>query len=102
MSREGKKRRLSSDESEDPDLEDRLIKVLGRNMSMLNSQLQAQNINCQLDREQRNDHNDSLARALSKLTDAIVKIADKLWANGSKQKDVYEASYIVVEHYDIC
>ncbi|KAF9668109.1 hypothetical protein SADUNF_Sadunf15G0093800 [Salix dunnii] len=78
MSREGKKRRLSSDESEDPDLEDRLIKILGRNMSMLNSQLQAQNINCQLDREQRNDHNDSLARALSRLTDAIVKIADKL------------------------
>ncbi|KAG5230408.1 trihelix transcription factor [Salix suchowensis] len=57
---------------------DRLITVLGRNMSMLNSQLEAQNINCQLDREQRNDHNDSLARALSKLTDAIVKIADKL------------------------
>ncbi|KAJ6761031.1 TRIHELIX TRANSCRIPTION FACTOR ASR3 [Salix purpurea] len=78
MSREGKKRRLSSDESEDPDLEDRLIRVLGRNMSMLNSQLEAQNINCQLDREQRHDHNDSLARALSKLTDAIVKIADKL------------------------
>ncbi|KAG6747274.1 hypothetical protein POTOM_049670 [Populus tomentosa] len=78
MSREGKKRRLSSDESEDPDLEDRLIKVLGRNMSMLNSQLQAQNINCQLDREQRKDHNDSLVSALNKLTDAIVKIADKL------------------------
>ncbi|KAI5563066.1 hypothetical protein POPTR_015G105800v4 [Populus trichocarpa] len=78
MSREGKKRRLSSDESEDPDLEDRLIKVLGRNMSMLNSQLKAQNINCQLDREQRKDHNDSLVRALNKLTDAIVKIADKL------------------------
>lgn len=78
MSREGKKRRLSSVESEDPDLEDRLIKVLGRNMSMLNSQLQAQNINCQLDREQRKDHNDSLVGALNKLTDAIVKIADKL------------------------
>ncbi|XP_061952485.1 trihelix transcription factor ASR3-like [Populus nigra] len=78
MSREGKKRRLSSDESEDPDLEDRLIKVLGRNMSMLNSQLKAQNINCQLDREQRKDHNDSLVSALNKLTDAIVKIADKL------------------------
>lgn len=78
MSREGKKRRLSSDESEDPDLEDRLIKVLGRNMSMLNSQLKAQNINCQQDREQRKDHNDSLVRALNKLTDAIVKIADKL------------------------
>lgn len=78
MSREGKKRRLSSDESKDPDLEDRLIKVLGRNMSMLNSQLKAQNINCQLDREQRKDHNDSLVSALNKLTDAIVKIADKL------------------------
>ncbi|XP_011040388.1 PREDICTED: uncharacterized protein LOC105136660 [Populus euphratica] len=78
MSREGKKRRLSSDESEDPDLEDRLINVLGRNMGMLNSQLKAQNINCQLDREQRKDHNDSLVSALNKLTDAIVKIADKL------------------------
>ncbi|CAK7336826.1 unnamed protein product [Dovyalis caffra] len=78
MSREGKKRRLSSDECEDTDLEDRLIKVLGRNMNMLKSQLQAQNINCKLDREERKDQNDSLVSALNKLTDAIVKIADKI------------------------
>ncbi|KAJ6294372.1 hypothetical protein OIU76_022446 [Salix suchowensis] len=57
----------------DPDLEDRLIRVLGRNMSMLNSQLEAQNINCQLDREQRNDHNDSLARALSTASTSLAR-----------------------------
>ncbi|KAG6754272.1 hypothetical protein POTOM_042295 [Populus tomentosa] len=90
MSREGrKKRRLSSDECEDTNLED---------MNMLKSQLQAQNTSCKLDREQRTGHNDSLVSALNKLTDALVKIAD----NGSKQRDVNEASYIVVEHYDIC
>ena len=89
MSREGwKKRRLSSDECEDTNLED---------MNMLKSQLQAQNTSCKLVREQRTDHNDSLVSALNKLTDALVKIAD----NGSKQRDVYEASYIVNEHYDI-
>ncbi|KAJ6889035.1 hypothetical protein NC652_029971 [Populus alba x Populus x berolinensis] len=89
MSREGrKKRRLSSDECEDTNLED---------MNMLKSQLQAQNTSCKLDREQRTGHNDSLVSALNKLTDALVKIAD----NGSKQRDVNEASYIVVEHYDM-
>ncbi|KAJ6977862.1 hypothetical protein NC653_029682 [Populus alba x Populus x berolinensis] len=87
--REGrKKRRLSSDECEDTNLED---------MNMLKSQLQAQNTSCKLDREQRTGHNDSLVSALNKLTDALVKIAD----NGSKQRDVNEASYIVVEHYDM-
>jgi site-specific recombinase len=90
MSREGRKKRgLSSDECEDTNL---------RDMNMLKSQLQAQNTNCKLDREQRTDHNDSLVSALNKLTDALVKIAD----NGSEQGDVYEASYIVNEHHDIC
>ena len=90
MSREGRKKRcLSSDECEDTNL---------RDMNMLKYQLQAQNTNCKLDREQRTDHNDSLVSALNKLTDALVKIAD----NGSEQGDVYEASYIVNEHHDIC
>ncbi|KAJ6748316.1 MYB/SANT-LIKE DNA-BINDING DOMAIN PROTEIN [Salix purpurea] len=70
MSRERqKKRRLSSDECRDTNLGD---------MNMLKSQIQAQNTNCMLDREQRKDHNDSLVSALNKLTDALVKIADKL------------------------
>ncbi|KAG5234334.1 trihelix transcription factor [Salix suchowensis] len=70
MSRERQKqRRLSSDECRDTNLGD---------MNMLKSQIQAQNTNCMLDREQRKDHNDSLVSALNKLTDALVKIADKL------------------------
>ncbi|KAM7471575.1 hypothetical protein LguiA_009758 [Lonicera macranthoides] len=79
VSREGcKRRRLSTDASEDANLEDRLINVLEKNANMLNSQLEAHNINLQLDRDQRKDHNDSLVDALKKVTDALIKVADKL------------------------
>lgn len=73
-----KRRRLSLDECNDANLEDQLIKVLDRNASMLNAQLEAQNMNCQLDRNQQKDHNENLVLALNKITDALIKIADKL------------------------
>lgn len=45
---------------------------------MLNAQLEAQNMTCQLDRDQQKDHNENLVSALNKITDALTKIADKL------------------------
>jgi len=55
-----------------------LIHVLERNGKMLTAQLEAQNTNFQLDREQRKDHADGLVAVLNKLADALGKIADKL------------------------
>ncbi|KAF5932828.1 hypothetical protein HYC85_028999 [Camellia sinensis] len=74
LSQEGwKRRRLALD-----GCEERFIKVLEKNSNMLNAQLEAQNINYQLDREQRKEQNDSLVGALSKITDALGMIANKL------------------------
>lgn len=56
----------------------RLIEVLERNSKMLMAQLEAQNINCQLDRDQRKDQANSLLGVLNKLADALGRIADKL------------------------
>ncbi|RZR90746.1 hypothetical protein BHM03_00018693 [Ensete ventricosum] len=78
-SREGQKRRRTSPEgAEDNDLQNRLIKVLEMNSRMLTAQLEAQNINCQLDRDQRKDQTNSLLAVLGKLADALGRIADKL------------------------
>ncbi|XP_042500718.1 trihelix transcription factor ASR3-like isoform X2 [Macadamia integrifolia] len=73
-----KRRRLSSDIGSEATLQDHLVKVLERNSGMLAAQLESQNVNCQLDRDQRKDHADSLVAVLSKLADALGKIADKL------------------------
>ncbi|KAK4569250.1 hypothetical protein RGQ29_004593 [Quercus rubra] len=76
---ERKRRRLSLDGQEDAsNLGNQLVKVLEMNSDKLNAHLEAQNINCQLDRDQRKEHTDSLVAALSKVTDALVRIADKL------------------------
>ncbi|OMO94741.1 hypothetical protein CCACVL1_05859 [Corchorus capsularis] len=75
MIQEGlKRRRLSMEGSKDISWG----KVLERNSNMINSQLEAQNKNYQLDRDQRKEQADSLVHALNKLTDALVKIANKL------------------------
>nr|DAD30410.1 TPA_asm: hypothetical protein HUJ06_009261 [Nelumbo nucifera] len=78
-SQEGRKRRrLPSDGGHDTSLQDQLIEVLERNSRMLTAQLEVQNMNCQLDRDQRKDHADSLVAVLSKLADALGRIADRL------------------------
>ncbi|XP_038985848.1 trihelix transcription factor ASR3-like [Phoenix dactylifera] len=77
--REGQKRKRTPEEGEgDTSLQNQLIEVLERNCKMLAAQLEAQNINCQLDREQRKDQADSLLGVLNKLVDALGRIADKL------------------------
>ncbi|KAK1569168.1 hypothetical protein Q3G72_033360 [Acer saccharum] len=73
-----KRRRLALHANEDTHMEDQLIKVLEKNSNMLTAQLEAQNINSQLDRDQRKEQSHSLAAAINNLTDALVKIANKL------------------------
>eukprot|EP00268_Persea_americana_P010659 TRINITY_DN14347_c2_g2_i2.p1 TRINITY_DN14347_c2_g2~~TRINITY_DN14347_c2_g2_i2.p1 ORF type:complete len:326 (-),score=79.79 TRINITY_DN14347_c2_g2_i2:105-1082(-) len=73
-----KRRRVSLDGSGVSNLQDQLIEVLEQNSRMLIAQIEAQNTNCQLDRDQRKDHSDSLVGVLGKLADALDRIADKL------------------------
>lgn len=77
---EGQKRkRLSSDDDGgDSSLREQLVKVLESNNKMLAAQLEAQNVNSHLDRDQRKDQGDSLIGVLNKLADALGKIADKI------------------------
>ncbi|XP_050223996.1 trihelix transcription factor ASR3 [Mercurialis annua] len=65
-------------EEETTHIQNQLIGVLERNGKMLSAQLEAQNSNSQLDREQRKNHADSMVAVLNKLADALGKIADKL------------------------
>ncbi|KAM1128700.1 hypothetical protein ACFX13_039317 [Malus domestica] len=73
-----KQRRVSTDESEHSNNIDQLVKVLERNSNMLSAQLEAHNINCHLEREQRKEQNNSILAALGKVTDVLARIADKL------------------------
>lgn len=75
---EGHKRKRASTDEGEPNIEGQLIDVLERNSRMLSAQLDAQNLNSQLDREQRKDQTNSLLVILNKLADALGKIADKL------------------------
>ena len=69
---------MSTDESQDKSFDARLIEVFEKNNNVLNAQLEAENTNRQLDRDQRKDYNDNLVSALNKISDALTKIADKL------------------------
>ncbi|GKU96273.1 hypothetical protein SLEP1_g9522 [Rubroshorea leprosula] len=79
-SQDGRKRkRFSTDADEEmSNLRHQLINVLERNGKTLTAQLESQNTNFQLDREQRKSHTDSLVDVLNKLADALGRIADKL------------------------
>ncbi|CAH2059580.1 unnamed protein product [Thlaspi arvense] len=59
-------------------MQNQLIQILERNGQLLAAQLEIQNSNLKLDREQRKDHGDNLVAVLNKLADAVAKIADKL------------------------
>lgn len=73
-----KKRRQSPDGCIDGNLGCKLLKTLERNTNMLHSQLDAQMENRQRDREQQNEHTDSLIAALNKVADAVARVADKM------------------------
>ncbi|KAF7836797.1 trihelix transcription factor ASR3 [Senna tora] len=74
----GRKRKRFGRDGEEETLEYQLIDVLERNGKMLNSQLETQNKNLRLDREQRKDQTSNLVAVLDKLADALARIADKL------------------------
>ncbi|KAJ7957174.1 trihelix transcription factor ASR3-like [Quillaja saponaria] len=80
MSQEGRKRRrVSVDDSNGIiNFEDQLIQALNSNTDTLKSHLGSHNINCQLDRDLRKEQTNCLLAALSELTDALGRIADKL------------------------
>ncbi|KAI9126053.1 hypothetical protein K1719_003471 [Acacia pycnantha] len=73
-----KRKRFPTTDEEDEILQNQLIDVLERNGKMLSAQLEAQNLNFHLDREQRKDHASHLVAVLDKLADALGRIADKL------------------------
>ncbi|GJN27780.1 hypothetical protein PR202_gb15831 [Eleusine coracana subsp. coracana] len=60
------------------DVQGQLIHILDRSGRMLAAQLEAQNINSRLDREQRKDQASSLLGVIGKMADALYRIADKL------------------------
>ncbi|XP_020591388.1 trihelix transcription factor ASR3-like [Phalaenopsis equestris] len=78
--RENHKRRRTSDEDDEHSsgLPSQIVELLDRNNRMLAAQLESQNVNTQLDREQRKDQVNGLLVVLNKLADAIGRIADKL------------------------
>ncbi|GLJ09431.1 hypothetical protein SUGI_0109660 [Cryptomeria japonica] len=73
-----KRMHVSSEVDEDRDLKQQLLSILERNGQLLSAQVEAHNLNCQLDRDQRNEHAESLVGVLGKLADALGRIADKL------------------------
>ncbi len=54
------------------------VKICHNIILELGAHLEAKNTSCQLDRDQWKEHTDNLVVALSKVTDALVKIANKL------------------------
>lgn len=74
----GEKEEEEEEEEETKSMQNRLIEILERNGQLLAAQLEVQNSNLKLDREQRKDQGDNLVAVLSKLADAVAKIADKL------------------------
>ncbi|CAN4106966.1 unnamed protein product [Withania somnifera] len=79
-SQEGRKRKRNDSDTDEEasNLQHHLVRALDRNGKMVSSQLEAQNMHFQRDREQRKDHVDNLVAVLSKLADALGRIADKL------------------------
>ncbi|KAF6169661.1 hypothetical protein GIB67_004053 [Kingdonia uniflora] len=75
---ERKRKRSLSDEDENSTLQEQMFKLLEKNSDMLTAHLEAQKTNSELDREQRKDQGASLVEVLSKLAEALVKIAEKL------------------------
>ncbi|CAL5027782.1 unnamed protein product [Urochloa decumbens] len=78
----GQKRQRSEDDTSGQaattSLQGQLVEILDRSSQMVAAQLEAQNTNSRLDREQRKDQVGSLLGVLGKVADALYRIADKL------------------------
>eukprot|EP00250_Pteridium_aquilinum_P018017 c23896_g1_i3 orf=151-423(+) len=65
-------------EEEHDESKSQLFSLLENNSRVLAAHVQSQNLNSQLDRDQRKEHAESLVAVLGKLADALEKIADRL------------------------
>ncbi|CAA0806843.1 Homeodomain-like superfamily protein [Striga hermonthica] len=78
-SQEGvKRRRPSSGDSQNTDMDNSLIKSLERTTNLLSAHLEEQKLSRQVEREQQKEQHGSLMAALGKIIDALGNIADKL------------------------
>lgn len=75
-----KKRKHPSNPSEEEhdEIKSQLFALLENNSRVLAAHVQSQNLNSQLDRDQRKEHAESLVAVLGKLADALEKIANRL------------------------
>ncbi|XP_047962643.1 trihelix transcription factor ASR3 isoform X2 [Salvia hispanica] len=73
-----KRKRYASDGGGEGEVQHELVEALEKNGRLLQSQLETHNTHLELDREQRNVHVNSFITVLSKLADALGRIADKL------------------------
>lgn len=79
--REGMKRKRPIAEAGDEDTphqQSRLVDALERNGKLLSEQLELQDKNFRLDRDQKRDQANGVLAVLGKLADALGKIADRL------------------------
>lgn len=77
----GKKKRKhpsNASEEEHDEVKSQLFSLLEKNSRVLAAHVQSQNLNSQLDRDQRKEHAESLVAVLGKLADALEKIANRL------------------------
>ncbi|XP_008663155.1 trihelix transcription factor ASR3 isoform X2 [Zea mays] len=77
----GQKRQRSDDNASGEattNLQGQLVEILDRSSQMVAAQLEAQNVNSRLNREQRKDQVSSLLGVLGKVADALYRIADEL------------------------
>eukprot|EP00249_Psilotum_nudum_P020742 c27827_g1_i3 orf=289-1356(-) len=63
---------------ENDDFNNQLFTMLENNSRVLTAHVESQNINSQLDRNQRKEHAESMVSVLGKLADALAKIAERL------------------------
>ncbi|KAL4566720.1 hypothetical protein LXL04_030843 [Taraxacum kok-saghyz] len=78
-SQEGcKRRKVSTNEHHNRNFDTQLIEVLEKNANSLNAHLEAESTNSQLERDQRKEYNNNMVSALNRISDALMKIADKL------------------------
>ena len=73
-----KKRKHAAEDELHDEIKTQLYSLLENNSRVLESHIESQNLNSQLDRNQRKEHAENLVSVLSKLADAMEKIADRL------------------------
>lgn len=77
-SKRKRKHPSNTSEEEHDEIKSHLLALLENNSRILAAHVQSQNLNSQLDRDQRKEHADSLVAVLGKLADALGRIADRL------------------------